>query len=68
VFDEFFSKTRCHEELVSRSEGLLTLLLSENILGFEDFDLIWSSISSNGARTNEFYKVLKELATKLNSD
>jgi hypothetical protein len=43
-------------------------LITEDCLKNEDFDLIWSSISKNTARTNQFYKVLKELADMLNTD
>lgn len=32
VLDEFFSKTRCHAQLVQRSEGLLKLMIDQSAL------------------------------------
>ena len=63
VLQEFFSKTRCHAQLVQRSEGLLKLMIGQKALTTESLDMIWESCHSDEGVLIDLYKVLAEVAS-----
>jgi hypothetical protein len=67
LLEEFFSAKRIHQQLVMRSEGLILILLSAKELKEEDFEKIWTSVDQHAEFVMEFYKVLKSIASQMNT-
>lgn len=65
VFHEFFSKTRCHAQLVQRSQGLLRLLIGQGVITDEELKLIWDSCKSDESIKIDLYKVLADIALSM---
>jgi hypothetical protein len=65
VFHEFFSKTRCHAQLVQRSQGLLRLLIGQGVITDEELNLIWDSCKSDESIKIDLYKVLADIALSM---
>ena len=65
VFHEFFSKTRCHAQLVQRSQGLLRLLIGQGVITDEELHLIWDSCKSDESIKIDLYKVLADIALSM---
>lgn len=62
VLYEFFSKEKCHGQLVSRSEGLLKLLIKEKAMKPEQLEMVWLSCRSDESIMIDLYRVLAEVA------
>jgi len=65
LFDEFFSKNRCHSQLIQRSEYLLKLMIHEQMLEEKDYVQIWDAVKQQDENFDSFFKVLKTIASKL---
>lgn len=63
IFNEFFSKERCHLQLVMRSDGLLRFMILQKELSQAQLDTVWQNCSDHDSILIAFYKVLAEIAS-----
>ena len=63
IIDLYFSQANIHDELVKRSEGVLSLFLSQKVLTDEQLDLIWSNCNSDDALQRSLIQTLSNLGS-----
>ena len=65
VLWQIFSRERGHLQLLTRSEELLKLLLSQDQLSQADLEFIWNARNVDEAQKLELYNLLSEISPRL---